>query len=322
MWYGNAIYFLSDRDSNRRANLWAYDLTTKAVRQITKFTDYDVDWPSIGDNGIVFQQGGNLYVLDLPGEELHKLDVMVPDDGTRSAPRFVDASKQIRAYEIAPNGKLAFSDNEHQLWYVSLSGGAPVKVAHDDRDEIKDYSWSPDGDWLAYSLAGATGLHQIWLYHFKDGKATVVSSGNDDDRGPVFDRSGKYLFFVSKRHANPIFSQSEFNMATLKMRGIYVVTLNKDEASLFAPRSDEGSSESESRPSLTATPTPSATSSGAIPAIKIDLDGFIDRAVPVPVAAADYGTGTARDRKSTRLNSSHQIISYAVFCLKKKKTIL
>src|SRR5258708_20617512 len=30
----------------------------------------------------------------------------------------------------------------------------------------------------------------------------------------------------------------------------------------------------------------------------------------------------APDRKSTRLNSSHQIISYAVFCLKKKKTIL
>src|SRR5258708_19795074 len=28
---------------------------------------------------------------------------------------------------------------------------------------------------------------------------------------------------------------------------------------------------------------------------------------------------TALDRKSTRLNSSHQIISYAVFCLKKKK---
>src|SRR5258708_17616041 len=30
-------------------------------------------------------------------------------------------------------------------------------------------------------------------------------------------------------------------------------------------------------------------------------------------------TGHKRDRKSTRLNSSHQIISYAVFCLKKKK---
>src|SRR5947208_9921022 len=31
------------------------------------------------------------------------------------------------------------------------------------------------------------------------------------------------------------------------------------------------------------------------------------------------GVTRARDRKSTRLNSSHQIISYAVFCLKKKK---
>src|SRR5258708_29300539 len=31
------------------------------------------------------------------------------------------------------------------------------------------------------------------------------------------------------------------------------------------------------------------------------------------------GLQSSRDRKSTRLNSSHQIISYAVFCLKKKK---
>src|SRR3712207_7003274 len=41
---------------------------------------------------------------------------------------------------------------------------------------------------------------------------------------------------------------------------------------------------------------------------------------PVPIRAADY-TGEARpgDRKSTRLNSSHANISYAVFCLKKKR---
>src|SRR5436305_2696225 len=34
------------------------------------------------------------------------------------------------------------------------------------------------------------------------------------------------------------------------------------------------------------------------------------------------GTGDSEDRKSTRLNSSHVRISYAVFCLKKKKTQL
>src|SRR3712207_7633629 len=50
------------------------------------------------------------------------------------------------------------------------------------------------------------------------------------------------------------------------------------------------------------------------------------RAVPAaagrPVAAAaDAGRRTG-DRKSTRLNSSHANISYAVFCLKKKKSKL
>src|SRR5438034_11607225 len=35
---------------------------------------------------------------------------------------------------------------------------------------------------------------------------------------------------------------------------------------------------------------------------------------------AEYAVADARDRKSTRLNSSHTVISYAVFCLKKKNT--
>src|SRR6266478_6704145 len=43
----------------------------------------------------------------------------------------------------------------------------------------------------------------------------------------------------------------------------------------------------------------------------------IDREWRVPVAQA---VGVAEDRKSTRLNSSHSQISYAVFCLKKKNS--
>src|SRR3712207_8543562 len=39
-------------------------------------------------------------------------------------------------------------------------------------------------------------------------------------------------------------------------------------------------------------------------------------------AAPPVATGCGRDRKSTRLNSSHANISYAVFCLKKKKVLL
>src|SRR5258708_31039745 len=44
------------------------------------------------------------------------------------------------------------------------------------------------------------------------------------------------------------------------------------------------------------------------------------RIVPERFVSDRVGLPTQSDRKSTRLNSSHQIISYAVFCLKKKKT--
>src|SRR5258708_22066475 len=46
----------------------------------------------------------------------------------------------------------------------------------------------------------------------------------------------------------------------------------------------------------------------------------VDQFLAMPLCPGSVGdAGMMADRKSTRLNSSHQIISYAVFCLKKKK---
>src|SRR5256885_9474680 len=44
-----------------------------------------------------------------------------------------------------------------------------------------------------------------------------------------------------------------------------------------------------------------------------------DKAAPVDIAHLQLEQVQVKDRKSTRLNSSHLVISYAVFCLKKKK---
>src|SRR5258708_17476545 len=44
-------------------------------------------------------------------------------------------------------------------------------------------------------------------------------------------------------------------------------------------------------------------------------------AIVLSKAGLESTIASYSDRKSTRLNSSHQIISYAVFCLKKKKTL-
>src|SRR2546430_3454646 len=51
------------------------------------------------------------------------------------------------------------------------------------------------------------------------------------------------------------------------------------------------------------------------------IDARSDAIIAQPIVAEAMGFGLAvEDRKSTRLNSSHSQISYAVFCLKKKKT--
>src|SRR5688500_19393829 len=46
---------------------------------------------------------------------------------------------------------------------------------------------------------------------------------------------------------------------------------------------------------------------------------FLSSGYAGPISSTSTSTSSWRDRKSTRLNSSHLVISYAVFCLKKKK---
>src|SRR5258708_26913339 len=58
---------------------------------------------------------------------------------------------------------------------------------------------------------------------------------------------------------------------------------------------------------------------GDLDGVRARLDANADDLITVNEAFL-YACHLGQDRKSTRLNSSHQIISYAVFCLKKKNT--
>src|SRR5438132_7085543 len=57
---------------------------------------------------------------------------------------------------------------------------------------------------------------------------------------------------------------------------------------------------------------------GGAMSIKVGVQG---RVILGPMGAPGQVGIPLRDRKSTRLNSSHTVISYAVFCLKKKKQL-
>src|SRR5206468_420215 len=59
----NKIYFISDRDN--RMNLFVVDLASKETKQLTHFTDFDIKFPSIGKDSIVFEQAGYIWRYDL-----------------------------------------------------------------------------------------------------------------------------------------------------------------------------------------------------------------------------------------------------------------
>src|SRR6266550_6150664 len=58
MWYGNAIYFISDREGVM--NLYSYDLGSQQTKKLTDYKEYDIKWPSLGPDGIVYENGGLL----------------------------------------------------------------------------------------------------------------------------------------------------------------------------------------------------------------------------------------------------------------------
>src|SRR5207245_1832142 len=70
-------------------------------------------------------------------------------------------------------------------------------------------------------------------------KSFAVTSGWYDSARPAFSGDGKYLFFVSARDFNPVYSTTEWNHAYVDMERIYLVTLSKDTPSPFKHLGDE-----------------------------------------------------------------------------------
>ena len=199
MWFGQTIYFLSDRGPGFRANIWAYDTVSRTGRQITRFADYDVDSPSLGGRTITFQQGGLLYAIDLPSETLHRVAVNVPDEGSRTAHRTVPAVVAVRVvdamdqvdYALSPDGtELALSAHgdlfglrADETWHdLTATSGA-------DEDHP---SWAPDGNEIAYetdadgeqqlAIRPGGGGSQRLLTHFTSGALYTPSWSPDASR--------------------------------------------------------------------------------------------------------------------------------------------
>ena len=126
-------------------------------------------------------------------------------------------------------------------------------------------TWSPDSRWIAYSKPAPNRNRKITLYSLDQKKTFPVTDTFYNDTQPQFDQNGKYLYFISNRYFHPAGDAFDFKFNYYHTAGIYAVTLQKDEPSPFAPRSDEEKDAPAAAPGAPGAPA-GAAPAGAPPA--------------------------------------------------------
>lgn len=387
MWSGDKIYFLSDRGESKKMNLYVYYTLTKTTKKLTQFDEFDIKFPSLGSEAIVFENGGYIYRFELAKEEASKVPIIIADDMISARDKIIKVSKNITNYEISPDGKralfgargdvftvpakhgntrnlthtsgvhernskwspdgkwiayisdasgtgeiyvipqdgsgkaqqitkngdtykyqiywspdskkLLWSDKKLRLNYVDIETREIVEVAKAEAWEIRNYCWSPDSKWIAYAKPEANFMTKIYLYSLGTGKTHEVTEGWYSSYSPSFSSDGKYLFFVSDRDFNPVFSRTEWNHAYLDMAKIYFVTLSADVKSPFEPKSDEVAikeekkEETEKAKSKAREEKKKAEGKKDEPQkkgvqIKVDTLGLKSRIISLPIEVANY----------------------------------
>jgi tricorn protease len=139
--------------------------------------------------------------------------------------------------------KIVYTDTNLHVWVLDVASGEAKIVGNDPwmvPQRTLNPTWSPDSKWVAYSSRLKSLYHAIFVSNVETGETKQVTDGLADAVWPVWDASGKYLWF---------FASTDFGLRSqwLDMTsydhdenfGLYLAVLKKDEPSPLLPESDE-----------------------------------------------------------------------------------
>ena len=178
------------------------------------------------------------FISDASGEdEIY----VIAQDGSGKAERLTEGfAAMLHRPRWSPDSqKIAFGDKDRNVYVVALGDKKLIQVARDPEDRIDDYSWSPDGAHLAFSMRGVNEMRSLYIWSLADEKLHRVTSDYTDESGPKWDPEGNYLFYFARREYSPQISTIEWNFAGNRCYGISSMALRKDVPHPLAPESDE-----------------------------------------------------------------------------------
>jgi len=205
----------------------------------------------------------------------------------------------------SPDGqKILYTNKRLNLFYLDLKTSKPVLVDTDTYEHAVrslDPVWSPDSRWIAYTKRLDNQLRAVFLYELATGKTHQLSDGLSDASSACFSLDGKYLFFAaSTNYGLNVGWQDMSSYERLVRRSLYVAVLNKEQASPFAPESDEESVDKEKEKDAK---TPGDAKKNEMESkeektakekdrrkveVRIDLENLDQRIVALPVPSRNY----------------------------------
>ncbi|MGE0553818.1 MAG: PDZ domain-containing protein [Gemmatimonadales bacterium] len=189
-------------------------------------------------------------------------------DGSRIA--FVDGQAQIRVLEVA-TGRTVVADGDGGIW--NRGAIAPV--------------WSPDSKWLAYSKVFPNGYRRIVVWSRETGRATELTDQLADAVQPVWDRSGRWLYFLASTDLG--LASGFANISSIGRdvtRGVYLALLRASDSTPFPPESDE----EVGKPDKPAAGDSAKGGKSDSVSVRIDFERIDRRILPLQMPVRDYSS--------------------------------
>jgi len=131
--------------------------------------------------------------------------------------------------------RIAFSNNRYELVTLDLETQELSVIDRGAAFPISGFDWSPDGEWLAYSVSISNQVSVLKLWNLSTGEITQLTNPILRDVEPAFDPRGRYLYFLSYRVFDPVHDNLQFELSFPYGMKPYLITLQKDRTSPFQP---------------------------------------------------------------------------------------
>jgi len=239
------------------------------------------------------------FVSDMTGEEqLYVVD----QDGTGEPQQLTDSfAAMLMSVDWSPDGKkITVSDKNGKLYVVDVASKKVTEIADNPGGFLTDAVWAPDSAHLAFSLAGPTGFHSLYIWSADDGQTHRVTGDLFNEYNPSWGPNGDYLFYLADHGFAPQVGSFEWNYVGDRETGIYGLALTKETKPLLPPQSDEvaieedqgdeamkAGDDAKSKDKGKKGQNEMASDEGPKP-VKIDWDGLADRVVRIPVSPENY----------------------------------